>query len=316
MSIFMKILWGVGALIALGYVGIRLRHIRREQKLHDAVRRYVEHRGGKIQFRGDQITVHGPLGSGRENLRMLRMMCASAEEERWEVAIGFFLRKYIPDATHEAMEAAAGERLAELGPQIAALSENELRAKLRARIVRTNTSRDGLATCSRPVGGDFEVRVVLDGFDLDGLPNEARARLPESDAELLALGIDAALGEEDPAREQGEGASLIWLALPEALWGSAPHVIVAAGEALAWTPARPGDGQARLAALATKSCTSGPMKNVMWSWDGRRLSPSTVLVHTLIGPNTPDYTLSLPSSMQGAFGFRPTANGSFGVSRR
>jgi hypothetical protein len=316
MPTFLKIILGLAVAIVAAIVGLRLVYARRAQKLRDAIRRYVEARGGQIQFDGDNFTVRGPLGSGRETTTVLSIMCKPGEEDRWETSIGFVLRQYIPDAVHEAMAATAAQRLTELGPQIAALPDDELRAKLRATIVRASRDRKGLATCSRPVGEAFEVRVIVDGFALDGLPSDVRQRLPESDAELLARALDASLADEHPAVELGSGASPTWLARPEALWGSAAHVIVASGEDLVWTPVEPSNVEARLVMLANKSCESGPMKKVLWAWDGQTLSHSTVLVHTIIGTNTPDYTLSLPPAMHGVLGIHPGPDGTFGVSRR
>lgn len=317
MEIFVKLAAGVALVVAGFFVWRELARSRRVKALHSAIRSYVESRGGQVMFQGDAIAVTGPLGAGRERLAMIERMCKPGQQGEWETAIGFCLRKYIPDAHHLALAAKTASRLAELGPQIATLPDQQLRSLLRVRIVRSDAIRTGLAICSRAVGDRFEARVVLDGQEFDGLTPEARARLSESDAVLFEVALAASLPDAVPDVATGQCEGHLWLAQPEQIWGHVPHVIVAVGdEGLAWTHAEPKDIEARLVKLARLALERGPMTGLLWAWDGRNLSCSTVVFHSIRGPNTPDYTLSLPPAFHGPLGIRPGPNGTFGVRMR
>lgn len=313
----------VGSVLALfvafaGWVAwMRGSQGRHRARVRDAVRAYVEKRGGTFALDPDGIgfRVKGPLGEGHERGTALDIMCKPGDEARWETSIGFTLRKYLPDAFDEQFAKDAQKRLAELGPKVAALSEDELRARLRVCIESTRAPSEGLATCAAPLAGRYEVRVVLEGFDLEGLPKAARARLSETDAELRERALAASLPETPPARESGAASSQLWLCRPEAVFGKEPHLIVGEGEGLAWTPVEPGDVEARLVALCNRSLERGPMKGALWAWDGEKLSVETIVVHTIMGPTTPDYTLRVPASFHATLGIHPAADGTFGVHR-
>lgn len=308
---------GLVSALAGWVVWIRWSHQRHRAALRQAIVGYAAKRGGLVEMDadGNGFHVRGPLGSGRERMTGLDVMCKPGEEARWETSIGFVLRKYIPDAFDEAFAKAAREQLEKLGPEIARLSDDELRARLRVRIVHARTSSEGLATCAVPIGEGYEARVVLDGYDLDGLPRGARARLPGGDRELFAQALDATLPSAPPAPEPGTADTLVWLARPEAIFGSAPHLIAAVGETLAWTAVIPGDVEPRLLDLCDRSGERGPMKNVLWAWDGAKLTRCPLIVHTIIGPTTPDYTLTVPASFHAPLGIHPAADGTFGIRR-
>ncbi len=290
---------------------------RHRARVREAVRAYVEKRGARFTLDPDGIgfRVKGPLGEGHERGAALDIMCKPGDEARWETSIGFSLRKYIPDAFDEQFAKAAEKRLRELGPKIAALSEDELRARLRVSIASSRAPAEGLATCAAPLAGRYEMRVVLDGFDLEGLPKAARARLSESDAELREHALAASLPASPPAREARAASSQLWLCRAEAIFGSEPHLIVGEGEGLAWMRVEPGDVEARLIALCRRSLETGPMKGSLWAWDGTKLSVETIVVHTIMGPTTPDYTLRVPASFHATLGIHPAADGTFGVRR-
>ena len=82
-----------------------------------------------------------------------------------------------------------------------------------------------------------------------------------------------------------------------------------------WTPVAPGDVERRLVDLCNRSSQRGLMKNVLWAWDGAKLTECKMIVHTILGPTTPDYTLTLPSSFHATLGIHPAPDGSFGVRR-
>lgn len=290
---------------------------RHRARVREAVRAYVEKRGGTFTLDPDGIgfRVKGPLGEGHERGAALDIMCPPGDEARWETSIGFSLRRYLPDAFDEQVAKAAQKRLTELGPKIAALSEDQLRARLRLSIESTRAPTEGLATCAAPLAGGYEMRVVLDGFDLEGLPKAARARLSETDAELRERALAASLPKSPPAREAGAARSQLWLCRPEAIFGTEPHLIVGEREGLAWIPVEPGDVEARLVALCNRSLETGPMKGSLWAWDGTKLSVETIVVHTIMGPTTPDYTLRVPASFHETLGIHPASDGTFGVRR-
>ena len=54
----------------------------------------------------------------------------------------------------------AGAALAKVAPQIAALSEEELRAKLRVCVLPLHAPAQGLVTCARPITKRFALRLV------------------------------------------------------------------------------------------------------------------------------------------------------------
>jgi len=173
---------------------------------------------------------------------------------------------------------------------------------------------EGLVTCACALGTRFEARVVLDGFDLQGIPAQARARLPEGDEALYSRALTATLGEA-PAAEAGAVEDHAWLCRVEQIFGQRPFLIVSEGAALAWVPAERGTSEKALAALASRSLKDGPMKGVMFAWDGATLSEVSVLHHTIIGPDTPDYTLQLPATIVRALGVAAGPDGRIGVRR-
>ena len=153
---------------------------RHDLALKAAVKAYAEKRGASVTFDGLAMHVKGPRSEGTKTMHALKIMCPLGAEAKWELSIGFTLREFIPDAFDESFAKAAANDLAKIAPQIAALSDEEVRTRLRAKVVSTRSPAEGLATCARPLSKRFEVRVVLEGFELNGLPTAARARLPES----------------------------------------------------------------------------------------------------------------------------------------
>lgn len=288
-------------------------------RLRDAVRRYVEGRGGVFRLDPDPthgFHVKGPRGEGHERWDLLWIMCKPGQEERWETSIGFTLRKYLPDVFDDKLAEAAAKRLAELAPKIAALSDDELRARLRVDIVSTRASSEGLSTCTRALAGRHEARLVLDGFDLEGLPKAARVRLSdETDAQLHERALAQTLTEPAPAASEGRAASHLWLLRPEAIFGDAPHLAVISGSTLRWMPVVPGDVEKRLLELCRAAGVDGLGKYVLWSWDGAKLGAEPIVVHTIQGPSTPDFTLRVPASFHVTLGVHPAADGTFGIRR-
>ncbi|MEZ4453493.1 MAG: hypothetical protein R3B09_28795 [Nannocystaceae bacterium] len=309
----------LGALL-LGFVLLNARakqaRARRPPTLLQALRDYVEGRGAEIEFDKTGFYVRGALGEGREELSTLAELCKPGDEPRWEKALSTYLIKYVPDRALE-LRMTPASNLARFGGQIAALSDAELRAGLRVAIVRVAQPTGGLALIGRSMSDDLAARVIVEDFELiPGLPEQARARLSESDSALWELALAASLPEEVPEPSAGECDSYRWLLEPEAVWGDQPHLIVAVARGLAWTPAVPGDLERRLLELIRKGRETGPLTSWLWAWDGRSLSCSLIVVHTIMGPNTPDFTLTLPPAFGRSLGLQPDAQGRFGVSWR
>lgn len=309
-----------GALIAVLLViviGLRMRFSMQEKELRGAIVAYAAGRGGSAVFEpdGQHFMVKGPRGEGRMGMTSLRVMCRPGEQQRWEFSIGLALKRYIPDATDDAFAEAARQRLVKLAPTVEAMTEEELRSHLRVKISRTQSDAAGLATCARALGDSFEARVVLQDIDLNGIPEKDRARLPDTHDALFERALTQTLGEPVPKLGAGEANSLAWLCSPEAIFGNAPHLIVASGKRLVWTPVAPDDVEPRLAALCRASSEKGVAQNVLFAWDGAVLSGETIMVHTIMGPNTPDYTLRVPTSFHAEMGIHASSAGTFGVRR-
>ncbi len=292
----------------------RISGSRAEAKLRDDIRSYVLSKGGTVTFDdADGMTIEGPLGSGHQKLTSLRIMLGSRGGNR-ETTLGFALRKYLPDRFDELFEQNAARRLDEARGAIAALSPEALRERLRVAIVSSRASATGLATCGRAVVDGLEARVVLDGFELDGLPSDARSRLVEDDAALFDLALSRTLGAPaDLDRGEIEGAA--WLAAPSRLFGARSVVVAGCGKKLAWVVARPEDASRVLADLASRSLEDGPLKGVLIGWDGSTLARIPMARHTIKGPATPDYTLEIQAALREAFGLAADARGAVGVSR-
>ena len=291
---------------------------RHDLALKAAVQAYAAKRGASVTFDGLTMAVKGPRGEGTKMLHTLKVMCPLGDEARWEPTIGFTLREFIPDAMDERMAQLAGDALSKVAPQIAALSEEELRSKLRVSVLPIHAPAEGLVTCARPITKRFGLRLVLDGYDLEGVPNEARARLSESDEALMAQAMSQTVSSLPSAADgavKGPNAH-VWLSRMADIFGTQPHVIVAEGQGLRWTPATPEQSEERLIALARAAQETGRMKGVMWAWDGQQLHESTIMNHTIMGPNTPDYTLTLPIAMHPLMGVQASSDGTFGVKRR
>lgn len=316
-SICAAVAVGLVVIFAAWVAWVRLGMSRHRAAVRHAIRAYAQKRGGSVQFdeAGTRFRVQGRLGEGSESLTVFELTCRPEERAHWESSIGLGLRHYIPDASYERSVAATLARLTREGPAIAALSDDELRARLRVKIVRSLEPRDHLATCARTLSPRFEVRVVLDGFDFVGLPEPARARLPEDDAELRARAIRAMLPAAPPSADAGRAETFLWLLEPERIFGASPFLMVAEGEALVWMPVTPGDVEARLVALCQRSSTLGPLTNSLWAWDGAALSEETIAVHTVQMENTPDFTLKVPTAFHATLGVHPAADGSFGIRR-
>lgn len=160
----------------------------------------------------------------------------------------------------------------------------------------------------------LDARVVLDGFDLDGLPVATRATLPEDDEALFAAGLRQTLG--DPlAFEAGRATGHAWLAAPRALFGERAAIVAGVGAGLSWVAAEPGAAEAALLGLAEASRADGPLKSVLLGWDGASLSKMVVVAHTIKGPDTPDFTLQIPPAFAARIGVPLDATGSFALRR-
>jgi len=303
---------GVVLLVVAFVVYVRASAARADRRLEDDVRAYVAKKGGKVTFEGDAMVVEGPRGSGREGLAALRIMLGSAKDR--ELSIGFVLRKYFPDRFDDLFEENAQKRLAAESAAIAALPPDELRARLRVRIVSERASKTGLWTAARGVAEGLDARVVLDGFDLDGLPVAARATLPEDDDALFAAALRQTLGAP-PSFEAGQATGHAWLASPRALFGERAVIVAGVGPGLAWFAAEPGGAEAALLGLAEASRADGPLKSVLFGWDGASLSKMVVVAHTIKGPDTPDYTLQVPPAFAARLGLPLDATGSVALRR-
>jgi hypothetical protein len=307
--------------VIVGLVGLffglrvyfRFANARAEENLREEIRSYVTSRGGTVTFdEKNGMTVEGPLGKGYEKLTALRIMLGSASDR--PLTIGFALRKYLPDRFDDMFEKSAAKRLDDARDSIDALSVDELREKLRISIVSTRTTSTNLATCARPIADGYEARVVLDGFDLSGIPKLARARLEEEDAALFDKALAKTLGSPpDTSRAEVDGHT--WLAAPERIFGAGPVVIAGVGDKLAWIPAQPSDASNALAELAGRSLESGTLKGVLFAWDGERLARIPMATHTIKGPTTPDFTIELPPAFCHAFGLQADARRGVGVRR-
>jgi hypothetical protein len=294
-------------------VWFRFANARAEESLREEIRAYVTKRGGTVTFDNQNgMTVEGPLGKGYEKLTALRIMLGSAKDR--PLTIGFALRSYIPDRFDDIFEESAKKRLEEATGSIDALSVDELREKLRISIVSTRTTSTNLATCARPIAEGYEARVVLDGFDLSGIPKLARARLEEDDAALFDKALAKTLGgPPDVARGEVEGHA--WLAAPDRIFGVKKLVIAVVGNKLVWIPVQPADASNALAEIAGQSLESGTLKGVLFGWDGQALTRLSMATHTIKGPTTPDFTIELPPAYREAFGLTADAHGGVGVSR-
>jgi hypothetical protein len=245
-------------------------------------------------------------------------MCTPDKRDSWATSIGFVLRDYIPDQFDDVFAKQAQARLAQELPGIEALSEGELRGRLRVRVVSKRTGAEGLATCAKPVGGRLEARVVLEGSELAGLPQSARARLSEDDVTLFEQALASTLPIEAPALASGLATgpgARAWLCRPERLFGAAPYVLAGVGQALAWIPAVPEGAAWALADLASRSNESGPLKATLFAWDGAALSDVELVVHTILGPSTPEFTLRLPPATLAAMGLTAQPDGRIGLRR-
>jgi hypothetical protein len=306
---------GVLVALLLGFVALvvflRTSNARAGARLREEIRAYVTSKGGSVTF-DDQngMTVEGPRGRGYEKLTALGIMLSSAKDR--PLTIGFALRKYLPDQIDAMFEKSAAKRLDEARQAVDALTPEGLRERLRIRVVSTRAPTTDLATCARPIADGYESRVVLEGFDLDGIPATARARLVDDDATLFEIALGRTLGHA-PAAERDEVDGLEWLADPARLFASRSVVVAACGTRLVWATAQPEGASRTLARLASRSGETGPMKYVLLSWNGATLERIGVTVHTIKGPTTPDYTLSLSPQLCAALGLGAGEGGKVGV---
>lgn len=293
---------------------VRVRASGSDKKLREEIERYVTSKGGTVTFDpdGNGMTVEGSLGKGHEKLTALRIMLSSASNR--EQVIGFTLRKYLPDQFDALFEKNANARLDAAAQSVAALSADDLRARARIAIKSTRTPSAGLATCARPVVEGYEARVVLDGFDLDGIPEAARARIPEDDATLFELALGHTLGDP-PSFEAYECDGIEWLAAPHRVFAGNPALIGAEGKKLVWASPPPDDASRALAALCTRIVADGPLKGMLFGWAGAKLIKVPMTVHTIQGPDTPDFTIELPPVYCAAFGLTADASGHVPVRR-
>ncbi|MBK7399291.1 MAG: hypothetical protein IPJ34_24250 [Myxococcales bacterium] len=301
----------VAATLVLLLSYVRSAPARAEADLREIIDAWVDAQGGSITWDAQGgAHVRGSRGEGHETFTALRAMCQGKAREELPALVGFALRKYLPDQFDEAFERSAQARLEKELSTLAALPVEALRARLRVKICSKTTSATGLATCSSPIVDGLEARVFLADSELDGLPKEVRAKLDESDAAVFATALDQTLGAL-PTQESAE--THVWLCRPARLFGAEPHVIAAEGRGLAWAKARAEKAEGMLARLASLSRTDGALKGYLFGWDGEVLHRIGVTAHTIIGPDTPDYTLDVPSSLRGPLGL--AAEGDVGVRR-
>ena len=199
---------GTGLLILVATFGLFVAYIRVSQSmlentLRDDIRRYVESKGGTVTFdEKDGMNVTGPLATGYQNLMSVRLIAGDSGGDR-ELRLGLALSKFVPTKLDEMRAKGAAERIAGAKDAIGALTRDELLAKARVAIVSSRAPTEGLATCSRAVAERFEARVVLEGFDVQGIPTSVRGRLSEDDHVLFETALDKTLGAT-PALDEKE----------------------------------------------------------------------------------------------------------------
>jgi hypothetical protein len=217
-------------------------------------------------------------------------------------------------AIDDALAKGARERLAAALPQIDALADEELRQRLRVRICRKRSPTEGLASLAKPITERFEARVVLDGFELLGIPLSVRARFPEDDETLHRAALTATVADE-PTSSGNRIEGHAWLCVPDRIFGAVPAMVACEGGSITWIVAREGTKSSALAKLANDAMEDGPMKGAMFAWDGTALRDVGMLEHTILGPNTPDYTLDIPPDLLERMGLTAEPDGSLGVRR-
>jgi hypothetical protein len=292
---------------------------RSDLKLKAAIKRYAESRGGTVGFEGLQMHVKGARGEGTLSMVGLRVMCEGRPEANWELSISFRLREFIPDQFDELMDKAAAAKLLRISPAIAGLKDADIHNLLRATVVSVRAPSNGLMTCVRPLTKRYELRAMLEGFELEGLTDDARSRFSESDHDLLERAIAQTINILKPPKIEDGGTNAahahLWLSCPLIVFGKKPFIVFADGANLRWVAATERIAEEGLAALANTSMQNGPMKGVMWGWDGQQLHEAFIIQHSIMGPTSPHYTLSLPLSMHRALGIEGSADGRFGVRR-
>lgn len=292
----------------------RVRGAGSEKKLRAEIEAYVTSKGGTVTFDadGNGMTVEGSLGKGHEKLTALRIMLSSASNR--EQVIGFALRKYLPDQFDALFEKNANARLDAAAQSVAGLGADDLRGRARIAIRSTRTPSGGLATCARPIVEGYEARVVLDGFDLDGIPEAARARVPEDDATLFEIALGHTLGDP-PKFEALEVDKIEWLAAPHKVFGGNPAFIGAEGSKLIWASPPAEDAARVLARFCDRILADGPLKGMLFGWAGAKVIKIPMMVHTIKGPETPDYTIELPPVYCAAFGLTADPDGHVRIRR-
>jgi hypothetical protein len=219
------------------------------------------------------------------------------------------------DGANDLLAKRALEQLAKDSAAIEALSTDELRSRLRARLFTNGLSSESLATCSLPIGTGHELRVVLDGFDIAGIPSIVRGRFTETDDALRELALDATLGSDAPSLAAGHtDAAREWLARPARWFGDVAHVVAADGDGLAWIAVAAATGPT-LCRLCAASLASRRLKGVLFVWDGARLSTIGIVGHSVRGPHTPDYTLRMDAATADLIGLELDARGAVGIRR-
>jgi hypothetical protein len=177
--------------------------------------------------------------------------------------------------------------------ELAALSPEAIRARLRLGIGRKAAQGAGLSTPARSLTETIDCRLVVDGISVRGLTPEARARLEEDDDTLFSLAASQSL--DVPPTSPGR-APLAWLAELANLLPGQPAVLAAAGSEVRWI-APP----TRLEALADLACQTAPergeLDGCLLFWDGATLVDIRRYTPTLRGPTTPDFVLDLPPAL-------------------
>jgi len=307
-----------GALaVAFGFwaLMVRVKHKSHLRAIRDAVQAYVDSHGGSVEFDEEGAFVKGELGEGRVTFRLLQVTCPANEPHRWETSIGGRLSEYIPDEIYKRQSERATAEAEKAAEAFAALPDEELRTKLRARIVSRNVASGDVAVCARPLSQDFEVRVVLDGVEAPGLPHQVRTRLSDADGALVELALAQSLGAP-PQPSDESVVNLLWLSRIREIFGASPYFLAAKGEELLWTQAKPDGIVGRLHRLAAAAGNNpGPLRGVLWTWDGEALSSSTIVVHSILGPTTPEYEIQIPNALRESLGLPLTSERHVGLRR-
>lgn len=198
---------------------------------------------------------------------------------------------------------------------VADKSTEALEAELRIAVVKTEQIPphvDELVVVARPLSNRLVgcVTFASSSAPLPGIPRAARARLSShTDDALVERALAQTLCGEPPVRggDSLEGPVAIeWLCHGARVFGTGPLLVAACGDEVRWIEARSlGDGRA-LGRLLLAAQETGRLQGTLLFWNGSRFHDVGVLVHTLIGPDTPDFTLvDVPEAMRRSMALGP-----------